>query len=75
MSFGPIYKLLEWIDKDKLNYSMLSKNHNAITLLLENVDKIDCAEFSLNTNPIAVNMLSCALHKINWTNLSQNPYY
>lgn len=73
MSFKPIYKLREWIDERKLNYRVLSKNHNAITLLLKNLDKIDCQEFSSNTHPIAVNMLSCAIHQVDWFNFSANP--
>ena len=62
MSFKPIYKLREWVDESKLEFSVLSKNHNAVTLLLNNIDKIDCDELSFNTNPIAVNMLSNAFH-------------
>jgi len=73
MSFQPIYKLREFIDERKLNFRALSKNHNAITLLLKNIDKIDYQEFSSNTHPIAVNMLSCAIHRIDWFNFSANP--
>ena len=73
MSFKPIYKTLDWIDESKLDFRVLSKNPNAITLLLKNVDKIDCENFSSNTHPIAVNMLSCAFHRINWYNFSSNP--
>ena len=72
MSFRPIYKTLGLVDVEKLDFQTLSKNHNAITLLLQNIDRIDSAAFSLNTHPIAVNMLSSAFHRINWTNLSEN---
>ena len=73
MSFRPIYKLLDWVDVEKLDFQTLSKNHNAITLLLQNIDRIEMHAFSLNTHPIAVNMLSFAFHRIHWTNLSENP--
>ena len=33
------YKLRDWVDIDKLNWSLLSSNPKAIDLLLENPDK------------------------------------
>ncbi len=44
--------LLDWIDKDKLNWRYLSQNPNAeaISLLKENPDKIDWIELSRNPN-------------------------
>ena len=42
------YVLLDWIDKDKLEWMMLSQNPNAIDLLKENQGKIDWYELSAN---------------------------
>jgi len=44
------FKLLDWIDINKLNWSNLSSNPNAIELLKENQDKINWNEFSYNIN-------------------------
>jgi hypothetical protein len=41
-------KLLDWIDINKLNWTMLSKNHNAIHLLEKNLDKINWRYLSAN---------------------------
>ena len=43
------YVLLDWIDKDKLEWMMLSQNPNAIDLVKKNQGKIDWYE--LSTNP------------------------
>ena len=37
-SFKPIYKLRDWIDINKLSWSLLSGNPNAIKLLEQNPD-------------------------------------
>ena len=37
----PIYKLLDWIDINKLDWNNLSRNKYAIELLKDNKDKID----------------------------------
>ena len=39
---------LPWIEKywDKLDWSSLSSNHNAISILENNLDKIDCNQVS-----------------------------
>ena len=49
--------LLPWIEKyiKKLDWSMLSKNPNAIHLLEANQDKIDW--YMLSTNPNAIPLL------------------
>ena len=44
----PIWKLRDWIDKNKLNWNYLSYNKNAIELLKENPEKIDWDYLSLN---------------------------
>ena len=36
------YVLLDWIDKDKLNWYNLCLNPNAIKLLQNNIDEINC---------------------------------
>ena len=44
--------LLDWIDKDKLNWTQLSSNPNAIDLLKENPLKIDWRRLSKNPSII-----------------------
>jgi len=61
------YVLLDWIDIDKLNWSELSKNPNAIHLLEKNQDKIDW--INLSCNPNAIHLLEKNQDKINWNNL------
>ena len=46
------YKLLNWIQKDKLNYDNLSLNHKAVHLLEQNPDKINWKKLSQNPNAI-----------------------
>ena len=65
------YVLLDWIDKDKLDWSKLSKNPNAIDLLKNNEDKIDW--YYLSKNPNAIDLLKNNEDKINWYYLSKNP--
>ena len=36
-----MYKLQNWIPYDKINWKILSSNSNAISLLENNLDKID----------------------------------
>ena len=62
MSFKPQYKLLELIDIDKLNWSGLSVNKNAIHLLEKNFNRIDWER--LSTNPNAIHILEKNLNKI-----------
>jgi hypothetical protein len=47
-----MYKLLNWIDKNKLHWDTLSKNPNAINYLEQNKDKINWDLLSLNPNAI-----------------------
>ncbi len=68
----PIWKLRDWIDKDKLNYYCLSENEKAIDYLLENPELIEWNLFSRNSNPIAIELLEKNKHKINWSILSYN---
>src|SRR6056300_1512819 len=62
------YVLLDWIDKDKLDWFWLSLNPNAIDLLKENQDKIDWINLSINPN--AIDLLKENQDKIDWINLS-----
>jgi len=40
-----MYKLLDWIDKSRLDWPSLSRNPNAIELLEANYDKIDWVHY------------------------------
>ena len=66
----PIYKLLDWIDIDKINWSYLSQNKNAIELLKLNKDKIDW--YYLTENENAIDLLKENQDKIYWLDLSLN---
>jgi len=66
------YKLLDWIDIDKLDWVELSRNPNAIHLLEQNPDKI-CWKH-LSRNPNAVFLLEQNQDKIDWAMLSRNPH-
>jgi len=66
----PIWKLRDWIDKDKLDWGMLSFNPKAIQLLEENQDKINWDNLSMNEN--AINLLKENPDKICWDLLSIN---
>jgi hypothetical protein len=63
--------LLDWIPIDKLEWSCLSRNPNAIDLLEKNIDKIDWNFLSGNKN--AIHILEQHTSKINWDWLSSNP--
>ena len=67
----PIYRLLDWIDKNKLDWELLASNPNAIDLLRENPDKIDWDYLSANEN--AIELLRENKDKIDWYRLSSNP--
>jgi len=100
-----IYKLLDWIDINKLCWEGLSRNLNAIDLLKQNLDKIDIIELLDNPNILdiihlidttllekelncfskssstrtisninAIEILKNHQNKINWYDLSINPY-
>ena len=78
----PIYKLRDWIDINKLNYTKLKSNTNAITLLKSSNDIdisllkkypsiINCSILSENSN--SIELLEQNQDKIDWNNLSRNP--
>jgi hypothetical protein len=63
--YKPKYKLLDWIDPDKLILVNISKNINAIDYLLENPDKIDWNVLIKNNNFEATKLLMKNKHKYN----------
>ena len=65
--------LLDWIDKDKINWDHLSSNPNAIALLKENPLKINWYHLSSNPCAEAIALLKENPLKINWSYLSTNP--
>jgi len=56
---------------DKINWSRLSENPNAIHILSKNIDKINWSKLSLNPN--AIHLLEKNMDKIDWSILSENP--
>lgn len=70
------YNAIHIIEKNmpKINWKQLSTNKNAVHILLQHMDKIDWDYLSSNTNPIAMDLLTKNLHRINcWLMVSQNP--
>ena len=59
--------------QDKINWSYLSKNVEAISLLKRNMDKICWINFCSNTNPEIIHILEENQHRIVWYKLSENP--
>ena len=64
----PIWKLIYWIDKDKLNYYHLSENEKALDF---RYNIINWSILSYNEN--AIELLKRNPDKIDWRNLSLNP--
>jgi hypothetical protein len=64
-----MYKLLDWIDIDKIDCNYLSNNSNAIHILEKNIDKIKWNELSYNPN--AIHILEKNIDKINFCTLSK----
>ena len=64
-------ELRDWIDINKLSFSYLSLNPNAIELLKKNHDKINWDLLSYNPN--AIYLLEQYPENIVWKNLSYNP--
>ena len=65
------YVLLDWIDKDKLEWMMLSQNPNAIDLVKKN--QVNISWTLLSQNPNAIDLLKENQGKIDWYELSANP--
>ena len=68
---GLLCKLRDWIPIEKLAWTYLSRNPNAIHLLEQNIDKINW--HWLSTNPNAIHLLEQNMDKIVWDYLSENP--
>ena len=66
------YKLLDWVDKDKLFWVYLCRNPHAGQLLEKNLDKINWENLSSNSSPIAIRILEQNLDKVDWSYLSSN---
>ena len=64
-------KLHDWVEEDKINWSWMSGNPNAIHLLEANPNKINWDQ--LSGNPSAIHLLEANPNKINWEVLSGNP--
>ena len=72
----PLYKLLDWIDPNKLNWYALSEslNPNVISLLEKYPEKISW--FWLSKNPNAMHILEKNQQKLDrssWSFISDNP--
>ena len=67
------YVLLDWINKDKLDWFWLSANPNAIDLLKENISKSNIHWKFISSNPNAIDLLLDNKHKIHWVELCNNP--
>lgn len=59
-----IYKLLDWIDINKLNWSCLCENPNAVQLLKQNPKKINWDMIAKNSNYEALEIIKNNLNKI-----------
>ena len=78
----PIWKLRDWIDKEKLDWNNLSLNKNAIDLLYENKRNRNWNNLSFNKNVFVnidilknretINLINDNPDKINWYYLSFN---
>ncbi len=49
---NPVYKILEWINIDNIEWDVLSENKNAIELLKQNKNRINWNNLSHNINAI-----------------------
>jgi len=60
----------DYINKNYINWKLLSGNYNAINVLQKHIDKIDW--FELSANKYAINYFKKNLHEINWVFMSAN---
>ena len=65
-----ILKFKDWIDINKINFSLLSLNPNANYYLQENYHKIYWDNISENYN--CIDIIEKNIDKINWSSLSNN---
>ncbi len=68
----PIYKLLDWIDINKLDIEFLSKNENAIAFLEQNPDLINWHYLSGNKNAEELLLANKNKIKLNRSNIGLN---
>src|SRR5688572_14269256 len=69
----PIYKLRDWIDKNKLNLKGLSENPNSGSILKDIILDQDCwTLLSENENDEIFDILEKNIDKIDWRSLSKN---
>ena len=68
----PIYKLLDWIDINKLDLEFLSKNQNAIGFLKQNPDLINWYYLSGNKNADELLLSNKNKIKLNRCNIGSN---
>ena len=68
-----MYKLKDWIDQDKINWTWFSLNPAALTLLENNQKKINWSQLSANPSARAIALLEKNQNEIDWTQLSANP--
>jgi len=68
------YVLLDWIDENKLNWTFLSQNLNAIDLLEKqiNIDPDEIHWYFLSQNPNAIELLKKNKSRIHWDKLCTN---
>ena len=71
--FPSKYVLKDWIPLEKLNWTFLSINPNAIELLKANLKKIDWKLLSSNPNPNAIELLKSKINEKN--EMSEDDYY
>lgn len=64
------YKLLDWIDENKLDIGNLSRNPFAISIIEKNIEKINWTNLSSNCG--AIDLLKKNIDKINWIWLGIN---
>lgn len=69
-----MYKLKDWVDTAKLPWEKIVLNTNAISMIEQNLDKLDreCWR-GLSKNPYAIHILEKNLDKVFWAELSINP--
>jgi hypothetical protein len=68
-----LYRLRNWIPLSKIDWLWLSRNPNpnAVSLLEQNLDKVDWV--ALSSNPNAIHILEQNLDKVHWGCLLKNP--
>jgi len=73
----PIYKLLDWIDKDKLIFTELSTNKNGFDYLMENIDKINYSYMSITNcrNPFLLVFMDKNIEQFDIDIMATNEFF